>query len=103
VPGDRREQILDQHRHTGERGVRIGPLLACVVVERAHDRVEARVDRLGARDRGLEYLAGGDRAGPDQIGERRAVAASVLVVPHHFARSGISGGTLKKALRSGSL
>ena len=48
------------------------------------DRVECRVARLGALDRGVHQLAGMDVAAPDEVGQRGGVEVVVLGDRHQY-------------------
>jgi hypothetical protein len=98
--GDGGVEVLEQERHAAKRGVRRrqrGGVAARLFVHRRDDRVDARVDPLGARDRFLQQLGGRDLAAPDQARERQRVQPAVLGDGHRQPRRSIRGSTTAAA------
>src|SRR5207248_201051 len=78
--GIRREQVLEQEGHAGERpvGQRSRRLLPPAIVKLEDHRVEARIRRLDALDGRLHQLGGPHLLAPDQVRQRRRVEAVVF-------------------------
>ena len=66
-----RSEVLEEKRHTGERAIRERPCgLASGAVELPMDHgVDLRIERLDARDRGVDQLACSDIAVGHELGE----------------------------------
>src|SRR5690606_17665564 len=76
-------EILEKERHPGERARQLlGRPGASRPVQAAHDRVESRVDTVGALDRRVEQVARGDLALPDEGGETEGIVTTELVKAH---------------------
>jgi hypothetical protein len=78
-----RAVVLDRDRHAGERALvagtdRVGGGQR-LVVEDVDERVQARVEEVDAPERGLDEVAGGHLAGPDEPGELERGAEQEVV------------------------
>ena len=67
--GERRAEVLQQERHARQRalGERTSGGLPGPLVQRRHDGVEPRVQRLDSLDRGVDELERRNLAAPDQV------------------------------------
>jgi hypothetical protein len=79
VPRNGRENVFDHDRHARERERTIGVRRARFLVHRPDDRVDLRVDLLGARDRGVDHLARLELALLYERSETESVVANIFV------------------------